>query len=88
MKRTDIIHAALQAAIAFHSRKLWKRFTNYDCFGVRVAGEDDLIIGGVLGDAGEEYGLSLFRGLRRSPPLQDYWILKVWETMSWRMWTF
>jgi len=64
MKRTDIIHAALQAAIAFHSRKLWKRFTNYDCFGVRVAGEDDLIIGGVLGDAGEEYGLSLFRGLR------------------------
>jgi len=63
MKQTDIVHTALEAAIEFHNRKLWKRFTNYDCFGVRIAGQDDLIIGVVLGDAGEEYGLSLFRGL-------------------------
>ncbi|HSW02553.1 MAG TPA: SEC-C domain-containing protein [Sedimentisphaerales bacterium] len=62
MERTDIIRQLLQAAGEFNSRKLWKRFTNYDCFGVRIEGEDELMLGVVLGDAGEEYGLSLFRG--------------------------
>jgi hypothetical protein len=62
MARKDIIAGAFDAAFEFHRRKLWKQFTNYDCFGVRVAGQDDLILGVVLGDAGEEYGLSLFRG--------------------------
>jgi hypothetical protein len=60
----DILRDVLQAVGEFNSRKLWKRFTNYDCFAVRIAGQEDLIIGGVLGDAGEEYGLSLFRGPR------------------------
>lgn len=62
MKRKDIIAEALEAARDFHNRKLWKRFTNYDCFGVRIAGQEELMLGVVLGDAGEEYGLSLFRG--------------------------
>jgi hypothetical protein len=62
MERRDLIRDVLQAAGEFNSRKLWKRFTNSDCFGVRIAGEDELILGVVLGGAGEEYGLSLFRG--------------------------
>ncbi len=62
MERKDIIADVFEAARGFHSRKLWKRFTNYDCFGVRIAGQDELMLGVVLGDAGEEYGLSLFRG--------------------------
>jgi len=62
MERKDIIAEALEAARNFHSRKLWKCFTNYDCFGVRIAGQEELMLGVVLGDAGEEYGLSLFRG--------------------------
>jgi hypothetical protein len=62
MERKDIIADVLEAARGFHSRKLWKRFTNYDCFGVRIAGQEELMLGVVLGDAGEEYGLSLFRG--------------------------
>ena len=62
MERKDVIREVVQAARDFHSRRLWKRFTNYDCFGVRIAGEDELMLGVVLGDAGEEYGLSLFRG--------------------------
>jgi len=62
MERKGIMADVLQAVQAFNSRKLWKRFTNYDCFGVRIAGEGELILGVVLGDAGEEYGLSLFRG--------------------------
>ncbi|MDI6448501.1 DUF7309 domain-containing protein [Anaerobaca lacustris] len=62
MERHDIAHAVLHAADEFNSRKLWARFTNYDCFGVRIEGQDDLMLGAVLGNAGEEYGLSLFRG--------------------------
>ncbi len=62
MERQDFMREAVQAAREFHSRKLWKRFTNYDCFGVRIAGHDELMLGVVLGDAGEEYGLSVFRG--------------------------
>ena len=62
MERKDIIGDVLEAARGFHSRKLWKRFTNYDCFGVQIAGQGELMLGVVLGDAGEEYGLSLFQG--------------------------
>jgi hypothetical protein len=64
MKREDIIRSAFDAAEQFNGRKLWKRFTNYDCFGVRIAGENERMLGVVLGDAGEQYGLSLFRGPR------------------------
>ncbi len=62
MERKDIVRSVLDAAEQFIGRKLWKRFTTFDFFGVRVAGRDELILAGVLGDAGEEYGLSLFRG--------------------------
>jgi len=64
MKRKNIVRDVLQAASEFNSRKLWKRFTNYDCFGVWIAGENERMLGVVLGDAGEQYGLSLFRGPR------------------------
>ena len=67
MERKDIICNVLQAAAEYNGRKLWKRFTNYDCFGVRITGEDELMLGVVLGDAGEEYGLSLFRGPGHDP---------------------
>jgi len=62
MERKDVIREAVQAAREFNDREFWKRFTNYDCFGVRITGQDETMLGVVLGDAGEEYGLSLFRG--------------------------
>ena len=62
MERKDIMRDVLQAAGEFNGRKLWKRFTNEDCFGVRIAGQEEMMLGVVLGNAGEEYGLSLFRG--------------------------
>jgi hypothetical protein len=62
MERKDIVCGVLDAVEQFIGRKLWKRFTNFDFFGVRVVGRDELLLAGVLGDAGEEYGLSLFRG--------------------------
>lgn len=62
MERQDTINHVLHAVGRFLGRKLWKRFTNYDCFGVRIEGRDERILGVVLGNAGEEYGLSLFCG--------------------------
>ena len=70
MERADITRDILAAVGEFNGRWLWKRFTNSDCFGVRIAepacpeprrGEEPML-GVVLGNAGEEYGLSLFRG--------------------------
>jgi len=69
MESEGIIADLFDAAYEFHRRKLWKRFTNYDCFGVRIAGLDELMLGVVLGDAGEEHGLSLFRGLNAASVL-------------------
>jgi hypothetical protein len=71
MARKDITAGAFDAAFEFHRRKLWKQFTNYDCFGVRIAGQDELMLAVVLGDAGEEYGLSLFRGPHAAATLAE-----------------
>ena len=62
MAYRDTVSDVLEAAGEFNRRKLWRRFTNLDCFGVKVAGQDEPMLGSVLGNAGEEYGLSLFRG--------------------------
>ena len=62
MEREDIIVDILEAARNLHSRKLWKRFTNDDCFGVRIVSENEVMLGVVLGFGGEQYGLTLFRG--------------------------
>ena len=50
------------AAYDLDRRQLWKEFTNFDCFAARVPGEDSPMLGAVLGHAGEEFGLTLFRG--------------------------
>lgn len=62
MERKDIIGKVLKAAHEFNKRRLWKRFTNNDCFGVRIPDQEETMLGVVLGHAGEEYGLSIFQG--------------------------
>jgi hypothetical protein len=65
MERKDVIRSILQAVDEFNGRRLWKRFTNFDCFGVRIfggEGEPESMIGIVMGAGGDEYGVSLFRG--------------------------
>ncbi|RPI60006.1 MAG: hypothetical protein EHM48_07955, partial [Planctomycetaceae bacterium] len=62
MERSNLVRNVIQAATEYHKRQLWKRFTNFDCFGIRVPGKDDLLLACVMGDAGEEYGLMLFQG--------------------------
>ena len=62
MKRDNLIRDVMRAAAKVHERKLWKRFTNFDCFGVQVPGNEAQMLACVMGDAGEQYGLILFRG--------------------------
>ena len=62
MDHKELIRDVLRAAGEFNGRQLWKRFTNFDCFAVRISDRGEVMLGVVLGDAGEEYGLSLFRG--------------------------
>lgn len=62
MERQDITRKAIQAAGEFHQRRLWKRFSNFDCFAVKTPDLDEPALASVLGAAGEQYGLSLFRG--------------------------
>lgn len=52
----------VQAVTELQSCRLWERFTNFHCFGVRVAGEDHPLLASVMGDGGEEHGLMLLRG--------------------------
>ncbi|MFP4356762.1 MAG: hypothetical protein ACLFUJ_16755, partial [Phycisphaerae bacterium] len=57
-----LIGDVMKAARDFHARKLWKRFTNYDCFAVYLPGREEPVLANVMGAAGEQYGLMLFRG--------------------------
>jgi hypothetical protein len=62
MDHNQLVRDVVQAAMEYHGRKLWERFTNLDCFAVRVPGQADPLVACVMGDAGEQFGLMLFRG--------------------------
>ncbi len=62
MDGSNILREFIGAARGFHSRKLWRRFTNYDCFLVRLLDRDETLLASVMGDAGEQFGLLLLRG--------------------------
>ncbi len=77
MERKEIVQNVLQAAGEFQGRRLWKRFSNFDCFAIKASGPDEgspnaidrvgepePMLGVVMGAGGDEYGLSLFRGPR------------------------
>jgi len=62
MKYVDILSHLLQATQQFFELKLWERFTNYDCFAIEIENQNAPLLGVIMGHAGEEYGLNLFRG--------------------------
>lgn len=65
MDQAEIVRQAAAAAAEFNARRLWKRFTNSDCFAVTLNGGEPLL-GIVMGGGGEQYGLMLLRG-RNAP---------------------
>jgi len=66
MALNDLYRDVSQAALDFDKRRLWERFSNFDSFAVRVPDEPWPMVGVIMGQAGEEFGLTLFRG-------QDAW---------------
>lgn len=62
MERVGVIRNLLQAVDQFNDRQLWERFTNSDCFAIKLPGQNHPMLAVILGDGGEEYGLTFFRG--------------------------
>ena len=62
MALNDLYRDVSQAALDLDKRRLWERFSNFDSFAVRVPDEPWPMLGVILGQAGEEFGLTLFRG--------------------------
>ncbi|MFW6161695.1 MAG: MbcA/ParS/Xre antitoxin family protein [Planctomycetota bacterium] len=62
MLESRLYRETLAAAQAFHARKLWREFEEDDCFAVVVPGEEHPLFAAVMGQAGEEFGLLMFRG--------------------------
>lgn len=51
-----------EAGRAFGERRLWERFTNFDCIGLRLGARETPMLATIMGNAGEEFGLMLIRG--------------------------
>lgn len=62
VKVAEIRNHMVQAAMDLHERRLWERFTNYDCFGVTWPNLGNPMLGTIMGNAGQEYGLQVLRG--------------------------
>ncbi len=62
MALNDLYRDVSHAALDFDKRRLWERFSNFDYFALRVPDEPSPLFGVIMGQAGEEFGLSLFRG--------------------------
>lgn len=62
MVQHDIYRQAILTAQDFHRRKLWERFTNYDCIGIHFTDLGESYLAAIMGNAGEEFGLMLMRG--------------------------
>jgi len=71
MKRKDLIRDVIQAAVELHEQRLWERFTNFDCFAVRIPGKEDPLLASVMGTAGEQCGLMLLPGPRAVEHLES-----------------
>ena len=52
----------IQACREFRQRQLWQRFSNSDCFSVRLPEMKDPVLASVMGAGGEQFGLLLFCG--------------------------
>jgi hypothetical protein len=71
MLESQLYREAIAAAEALHARKLWREFEKSDSFAVVVPGEEHPLVAAIMGQAGEEYGLALFRGPRALGELLD-----------------
>ena len=71
MLESRLCRETLAAAEAFHARKLWLQYDGNECFAVVVPGEEYPLFASIMGQAGEEFGLTLFRGPNACWDLSD-----------------
>lgn len=64
MSRSQVFQAVVAAARDFAGLRLWERFDNDECLALAIPGEAHVTFASIMGQAGEEYGLTLFRGKR------------------------
>jgi hypothetical protein len=63
MAARNVYREALEAAFDFDKRRLWEKYSNYHYFAVNIPRAAEPMFGVVMGQAGEEFGLALCKGL-------------------------
>jgi len=71
LTESRLYRETLAAAIAFHARKLWLEHGDDECFAMVVPGEEHPVFASIMGQAGREFGLVLFRGPTVGSDLMD-----------------
>lgn len=62
MNRTRLARELVRAAMAFYDKALWRRLGNADVFAIRLPDQPLPLFASVMGAAGQEFGLCLYRG--------------------------
>jgi len=62
LSRSRLYRETLNAAMRFHSRRLWERFEYPHSFAVSVPGEEHPMLASIMGQGEQEFGLCLTRG--------------------------
>ena len=62
MNEATLYRELFETATAFCDLRLWETYANAHCFAVKVEEEEHPLFASILGNGGEEFGLSLMRG--------------------------
>ncbi|HRT93988.1 MAG TPA: hypothetical protein P5532_06160 [Planctomycetota bacterium] len=62
LTESRLYRETLAAAFAFQARKLWLEHGDDDTFAITIPGEEHPVFACIMGQAGHEFGLVLFRG--------------------------
>ena len=62
MERPELIRNLIQAASQLVDWQPWKQFSNFDCLGLSLPALNENMLAIVMGQGGDEFGLTLFRG--------------------------
>jgi len=62
LSKAQLYRKAYQAALDFDALRLWESFDDRVCFPVRLPGSPHTLFASVMGAAGQEFGLAVYRG--------------------------
>ena len=70
---TSLATALVQSCLQLHARRLWTKFSNTDVFSIVIEGVDERFLVNVMGQGGQEYGLTILAG----PPALEHFAAMV-----------